>query len=191
ESRSAGSSRPSAFPGRFSGAGHLSVALSMASPPVVGVRPRAMIRAHLRRYGALRRTLDVQRVRLACGHRAPPRSWTLLTALAGSLRTAASARGRSGHPGVQGQEARREVLVAVHDRPAALADEVLDLQVDDAALVVRAHARVPPVADDQLAARERVADLRRGAAVDVGAVEDGDDAARVVDRRAVVGADLL
>jgi hypothetical protein len=28
--------------------------------------------------GALDRTLNVQRVRLACGHRAPPRSWTLL-----------------------------------------------------------------------------------------------------------------
>ena len=41
-----------------------------------------MIRAHLRRYGALDRPLNVQRVRLAGGHRAPPRSWTLLIALA-------------------------------------------------------------------------------------------------------------
>src|SRR5207302_11217692 len=32
--------------------------------------------------GALGRTLNVQRVRLACGLRAPPRSWTLLVALA-------------------------------------------------------------------------------------------------------------
>src|SRR6266545_7876631 len=47
-----------------------------------------MIRAHLRRYGALDRTLDVQRVRLACGHRAPPRSWTLLFPLAAFLRQA-------------------------------------------------------------------------------------------------------
>ena len=29
--------------------------------------------------GALGRTLDVQRVRLACGRRAPPRIWTLLS----------------------------------------------------------------------------------------------------------------
>ena len=36
---------------------------------------RATIRAHLGL--ALDRTLNVQRVRLACGHRAPPRSWTL------------------------------------------------------------------------------------------------------------------
>src|SRR6185295_18014725 len=50
-----------------------------------------MIRAHLRRYGALDRTLNVQRVRLACGHRAPPRSWTLLIALAEFLRRAPSA----------------------------------------------------------------------------------------------------
>ncbi|PYO56528.1 MAG: hypothetical protein DMD83_13985 [Candidatus Rokuibacteriota bacterium] len=32
--------------------------------------------------GALGRTLNVQRVRLACGPRAPPCSWTLLIALA-------------------------------------------------------------------------------------------------------------
>ena len=44
---------------------------------------RAMIRAHLLRWRP-RPPLNVQRVRLACGHRAPPRSWTLLIALAGS-----------------------------------------------------------------------------------------------------------
>src|SRR5258705_5042468 len=49
-----------------------------------------MRRAHLRRYGALDRPLNVQRVRLACGHRAPPRSWTLLIALARFLRQAPS-----------------------------------------------------------------------------------------------------
>src|SRR6266511_2413442 len=49
-----------------------------------------MIRAHLRRSGALDRTLNVQRVRLACGHRAPPRSWTLLLTLAAFLRQAPS-----------------------------------------------------------------------------------------------------
>src|SRR6266511_485004 len=47
-----------------------------------------MRRAQLRRYGALDRTLNVQRVRLACSHRAPPRSWTLLIALAELLRQA-------------------------------------------------------------------------------------------------------
>src|SRR5215470_4211329 len=31
--------------------------------------------------GALVRTLNVQRVRLACGHRAPPRIWTFLSSL--------------------------------------------------------------------------------------------------------------
>src|SRR5258705_3308330 len=78
-----------------------------------------MTRAHLRRYGALdppcHATRDTigptnfrlraqtwprtppTRVRLACGHRAPPRSWTLLLALAGFLRQAASlAAGRRG-----------------------------------------------------------------------------------------------
>src|SRR5258705_5470521 len=69
-----------------------------------------MTRAHLRRYGALdppcHATRDTigptnfrlraqtwprtppTRVRLACGHRAPPRSWTLLIALARLLRQA-------------------------------------------------------------------------------------------------------
>src|SRR6266852_5684279 len=42
-----------------------------------GCRPP--IKAHLRRYGALGRTLNVQKVRLACGSRAPPRSWTFLS----------------------------------------------------------------------------------------------------------------
>ena len=42
--------------------------------------------------GALDRTLNVQRVRLACGLRAPPRIWTLLIALAGFLRQAPSVR---------------------------------------------------------------------------------------------------
>ena len=57
--------------------------------PRRGAPPTATIRAHLRRYGALDRTLNVQRVppRVAC-HRAPPRSWTLLIALAGFLRQA-------------------------------------------------------------------------------------------------------
>src|SRR6185295_15355267 len=41
------------------------------------------IRAHLRRYGALDSRLNVQKVRLAGCLRAPPRSWTLLLALAG------------------------------------------------------------------------------------------------------------
>src|SRR5687768_8646969 len=41
------------------------------------------IRAHLRRYGALDSRLNVQKVRLAGCLRAPPRSWTLLIALAG------------------------------------------------------------------------------------------------------------
>ena len=48
---------------------------------------RAMIRAHLLRWRP-RPPLNVQRVRLAGGLRAPPRSWTLLIALAGFLRQA-------------------------------------------------------------------------------------------------------
>src|SRR6185503_20764361 len=47
-----------------------------------------MRRAHLRRYGALASRLNVQKVRLAGCLRAPPRSWTLLIALAGFLRQA-------------------------------------------------------------------------------------------------------
>ncbi len=38
-------------------------------------------KAHLRRYGALGRTLNVERLRLACGRRAPPRIWTFLSTL--------------------------------------------------------------------------------------------------------------
>jgi hypothetical protein len=38
-------------------------------------------KAHLRRYGALGRTLNVERLRLACGCRAPPRIWTFLSIL--------------------------------------------------------------------------------------------------------------
>ena len=54
----------------------------------------------LRRYGALDSRLNVQKVRLAGCHRAPPRSWTLLLALAGFLRQAPSlgeSEGRSAH----------------------------------------------------------------------------------------------
>src|SRR5262249_36282958 len=87
-------------------------------------------------------------------------------------------------------QARLEVLVAMHDRPAALTDEILDLEIDDARLVVGAQAIVASIADDELAARERVADLRRGSAVDVGTVEDGDNPVRAVDRRAVPRGDL-
>jgi hypothetical protein len=65
-----------------------------------GPRPRcqgcrAAIRAHLRRYGALVRALNVEQLRLAPGLRAPPRSWTLLAArlpLQRSLPRAASPR---------------------------------------------------------------------------------------------------
>ena len=46
-----------------------------------GRRRGPLQKAHLRRYGALGRTLNVQRVRLACGLRAPPRSWTFLSSL--------------------------------------------------------------------------------------------------------------
>src|SRR6185503_13029277 len=51
------------------------------------------------------------RVRLACGHRAPPRSWTLLIALAGLLRQAPVVAVR---PDSAGPEPRvRDVMVAV------------------------------------------------------------------------------
>ena len=52
----------------------------------------AMIRAHLL-VGALGRTLNVERLRLACGLRAPPRIWTLLIALVGFSPTGLLARG--------------------------------------------------------------------------------------------------
>ena len=51
------------------------LAVNAGEPPA-----RAMIRALL--VWRPHRTLNVQRVRLACGLRAPPRSWTLLIALA-------------------------------------------------------------------------------------------------------------
>src|SRR5437660_1411323 len=75
----------------------------------------------------------------------------------------------------QRAQARLQVLVATHDSTPALADEELDLEVDRGPLVVGAQPEVSPVADDQLPARERVADLGRGAAVDVGAGENRDD----------------
>src|SRR5580765_1046371 len=56
---------------------------------------RAMMRAHLRRYGALDSRLNVQKVRLAGCLRAPPRSWTLLLALAALLRQAPRATRRA------------------------------------------------------------------------------------------------
>src|ERR1700693_2641301 len=98
-----------------------------------------MRRAHLRRYGALDRRATPRarlsnrrifvcgaqtwprtppaRVRLACGHRAPPRSWILLTAIAGFLRQAprTSPRGRAGSADRRGLAAGadgREVAVA-------------------------------------------------------------------------------
>ena len=47
-------------------------------PPHLHTRRRRPIRAHLLRYGALGRALNVEGVRLAPGLRAPPRIWTLL-----------------------------------------------------------------------------------------------------------------
>src|SRR5207253_1801793 len=90
----------------------------------------------------------------------------------------------------QRAQARLQVLVATHDSTAALVDEELDLEVDGGPLVVGAQPEVPAVADDQLTARERVADLRRGAAVDVGAVENRDDTVGGVDRGAIGRAHL-
>src|SRR5437660_8681195 len=92
--------------------------------------------------------------------------------------------------GAQRAQARLQVLVATHDSTAALVDEELDLEVDGGPLVVGAQPEVPAVADDQLTARERVADLRRGAAVDVGAVENRDDTVGGVDRGAIGRAHL-
>jgi len=40
---------------------------------------RLLKKAHLRECGALDRTLNVQKVRLACGRRAPPRIWAFLS----------------------------------------------------------------------------------------------------------------
>src|SRR5262249_24062851 len=87
-------------------------------------------------------------------------------------------------------QAPLDVLIAIHDRSTAFADEVFDLEIDDARLVVGAQTKTAAMADDEIAARDRVADFRRGPAVDVGAVEDGADRVRVVDRRAVLGGDL-
>src|SRR5215813_6704159 len=87
-------------------------------------------------------------------------------------------------------QAGLDVLIPIHDRSAAFTDEVFDLEIDDARLVVGARTEIAAIADDELAAREGIADFRCGPAVDVGAVEDGDDRVRVVDRRAVLGCDL-
>src|SRR2546422_3444609 len=96
----------------------------------------------------------------------------------------------SGRRRAQVAQARPQILVATHDITAALANEELDLKVDGGALVVGAQPDVAPVADDELSARERVADLRRGAAVHVGAVENGDHAVRPIDRGPIGGAHL-
>src|SRR5882724_2097677 len=48
-----------------------------------------------REVGALGRTLNVQEVRLACGLRAPPRSWTLLIALGRPFSRRASSQDRA------------------------------------------------------------------------------------------------
>src|SRR6516164_1443391 len=101
------------------------------------------------------------------------------------MRFLPSARGRA-----QRAQARFEILVASHDSTAALADEELDLQIDGRSLVVGTQPEVATIADDQLAARERVADLGRRPAIDVDPVEHGDHALGPVDRRTVGRADL-
>src|SRR5262245_56378970 len=116
--------------------------------------------------------------RATCGVAHP--SWTTRAKSTASMFRLPSGRGRAEHA-----QARPQILVAGHDRAAALADEVLDLEVHDRALVVGAQAEITAVPDDQLAARERVADLGGGAAVDVGAVENGDHAVRPIDRGAI------
>src|SRR6266850_2111808 len=90
----------------------------------------------------------------------------------------------------QRAQARLQVLVTTHDSTAALVDEELDLEVDRGAFVVGAQPEIAPIAHDQLAARERVADLGRGAAVDVGPVEHRDHPVGAVDRRPIGRADL-
>src|SRR5262245_64126744 len=121
--------------------------------------------------------------RAICGVAHP--SATTRAKSAASISRLPSGRGRA-----QRAQARPQILVAAHDRAAALPDEVLDLEVHDRALVVGAQPEVATVPDDQLAARERVADLGRGAAVHVGAVENGDHAVRPIDRGPIGRADL-
>src|SRR5437867_5715506 len=104
----------------------------------------------------------------------------------GDCRSRRSCRSPSWTPRrAQAAQAQLQILVATHDSTAARANEELDLEIDGAAFVVGAQAEVAAVADDELPAGERVADLRRGAAVHVGAVEDRDHPVRVVDRRPV------
>src|SRR5499433_265300 len=93
-------------------------------------------------------------------------------------------------PRAQRAQTRLQILVTSHDSTAALEDEELDLQVDRRALVVGAEPEIAAIADDQLAVRERVADLGRRAAVDVDPVEDRDQPVRAVDRGPVGRADL-
>src|SRR5207247_6485561 len=69
--------------------------------------------------GALGRTLNVQRVRLACGPRAPPCSWTLLIALARAvLRQAPRAGAEKGPSQTRKGQAleRRSVLGGTYRR---------------------------------------------------------------------------
>ena len=73
---------------------------------------RAMRRAHLLRWRPRppSRSDVTRRVRLACGHRAPPRSWTLLIALAGFLRQAPSPLARAALMSAWVYAARRLML---------------------------------------------------------------------------------
>ena len=80
---------------------------SLAAPrrdedPVAAAR--AMIRAHLLRWRPRPPALNVERLRLARGLRAPPRSWTLLIALAGFLRQAPTGRARNPRGPITGVE---------------------------------------------------------------------------------------
>src|SRR5262249_44473676 len=98
--------------------------------------------------------------------------------------------GRGPSRAQHGPEGPPQILIVLDDRAPARADEVLDLQVDRAPLVVGAQAEIAPVPDDALAAREGVPDRGRGAAVDICPVEDRDDGLGGVDRCPVRGAHL-
>src|SRR5262249_33155110 len=72
------------------------------------------------------------------------------------------------------------------DPPAAHADEIVDLKIDDRALVVGRQAEIATVPEDRLVLRERVADLSRGAAVDVDTVEHREHQVAGVDQCAIL-----
>ena len=76
------------------------------------------------------------------------------------------------------------------DAPAIMGDEILDLEIDGRTLIVGGQPEIAAIARNRLAAGEGIADFRRRPAVDIAAVEHGQNAIGAIDAGDIVAGDF-